>query len=674
MPVISRAVALRGAALLLLTACAGSTLDGGGADPGADAPPPVCVAPAGPAPDFLTRLGCASDFDLLASRPLDASIPGARSAKTVIDRSDAMALYVQNSNKYAIHQQFCVDHLSGHGHPVVGDLSTFNTTEYYSPDRRFMLGAVTRYDGPGVWTYEIAPYDTATADMVATAFRIVRDASFLGAELRFHPTSASVERLVKDLPADVPVVTSDDIFKGITYQPLNLGTAAGLLRFLRVADLEAQTAFVGPRDVVVLDRVPNDISAVAGLVTTEYQTPLSHVNVLAQNRGTPNMALKGATDDPALKALSGQWVRLTVGAFDFQVVAVSKDDADAWWESHKPPAVKVPSLDLSVVDLTDVGAIPFPDGIAAFGSKAAHFAELSRMDPAVVPVPKAFAIPVYWYRQFEHANGFDQELSALLADPAVQSDPATREARLAALRAHMEAGTLDPALVAAVKEKVGAEYPGQKLHFRSSTNAEDLDGFTGAGMYTSQPYDPAKPSKSIENAIRKAWASLWNFRAFEERSYRGIDQTAVAMALLVHRSFPAEDANGVALTANMFDEFEPGFWINVQKGGTSVVLPPAQTTTDEFLYFWYYPGQPMAFVAHSSLVGPGEAVLTAKQAYLLGGALDAIHQHFAKWYRHGGAFYAMDVEFKFNTDAGDPAPRLWIKQARPHAGWGGTGQ
>ena len=34
--------------------------------------------------------------------------------------------------------------------------ATFNTSEYFAPDRRFLLGAVTYYTGPGVWALEIA--------------------------------------------------------------------------------------------------------------------------------------------------------------------------------------------------------------------------------------------------------------------------------------------------------------------------------------------------------------------------------------------------------------------------------------------------------------------------------------------------------------------------------------
>ena len=46
----------------------------------------------------------------------------------------------------------------------------------------------------------------------------------------------------------------------------------------------------------MLDAVPNDISIVAGQITAEFQTPLAHINVLSVNRGTPNMALRGALE------------------------------------------------------------------------------------------------------------------------------------------------------------------------------------------------------------------------------------------------------------------------------------------------------------------------------------------------------------------------------------------
>jgi hypothetical protein len=68
-------------------------------------------------------------------------------------------------------------------------------------------------------------------------------------------------------------------------------------------------------------------------------------------------------------------------------------------------------------------------------------------------------------------------------------------------------------------------------------------------------------------------------------------------------------------------------------------------------------------------------VLSHAQTYALGQALSAIHSTFYPVYGGTGGFYGMDVEFKFDDDwDGDPGdePRLWVKQARPYPGWGGS--
>ena len=213
------------------------------------------------------------------------------------------------------------------------------------------------------------------------------------------------------------------------------------------------------------------------------------------------------------------------------------------------------------------------------------------------------------------------------------------------------------------------------MRFRSSTNAEDLDGFTGAGLYTSQSGDPDDPRRPVLDAVREVWASVWNFRAFEERTYRSIDHDTVGMALLVHRSFPDEEANGVALTANPFDTsgLEPGFYVNVQLGERFGGQPEPGVTTDQFIYHYDMPGQPIVFISHSNLVPAGQTVLTTTQTYELGQALDAIHSHFYETYgptaADPAAWYAMDVEFKFDGLPGEE-PALYIKQARPHPGRG----
>ena len=112
------------------------------------------------------------------------------------------------------------------------------------------------------------------------------------------------------------------------------------------------------------------------------------------------------------------------------------------------------------------------------------------------------------------------------------------DGKLKALRNEMKVAAVDPALMATVTTKLKADYPGVRMRFRSSTNAEDLDGFTGAGLYTSKSGELDNPNSPVDAAIKAVWASIWNSRAWQERQWRSIDHKAVGMALLVHRSFP----------------------------------------------------------------------------------------------------------------------------------------
>jgi hypothetical protein len=671
---MKRALLVSASALLLLVGCGG------------DEAPKCQIAAGAAAPDFLQRLGCVDDFKALASEPLDATIPGARSVKVVLDQLDNDALYFQNSEKFKIHFNFASKYLSGPSHPLVPPLSEFNRTQYTSSERRFILGAVTFYEGPKVWALEVAPYDTASPAMITKLYQAVKKQVFFGPSLYFHPTSQGVELQAKMVGGGVRIKTTEELFAAIDYQPLNPGTAVGKLRFVHSADLV--TTYVGFRDIVVLDTSPGDISVVAAIISEEFQTPLSHINVLAQNRGTPNMGLRKAMSNPQLLALDGKWVSLTVGLFEYTIKEVTMAEADAWWEAHRPVMVTLPAIDTTVTDLRDIDKvvvegpeIPLRQailtGTRAFGAKSAGYSVLSKTEG--VPSRKAFAIPATYYLQFMQQNGFFARLDTLFADPEFRDKAEVRDLKLRDLRTAMLLAPVDAGFQALLKEKLQRDYPGLTIRFRSSTNAEDLDGFPCAGCYDSHTGDPADWEGSLLMAVKKTWATVWKYRTFEERSYHSIDHKSVGMALLVHHNFPMEEANGVAVTANPFDQagLEPGFYINVQSGGEAeVVKPPPGVTSDEFLYQFTYPGQPIIFLSHSNLIPAGMTVLTREQTFQLGTALEAIHKRFSPAFgpeAGNKGWYAMDVEFKFDDEGGTGGATLYVKQARPYPGRGGSG-
>jgi hypothetical protein len=309
-------------------------------------------------------------------------------------------------------------------------------------------------------------------------------------------------------------------------------------------------------------------------------------------------------------------------------------------------------------------------GLTRYGSKGTNYAALYDIGQDVVPIQNGFVIPFYYYNQFMTENGLWDEIRALTEQPE-WSDPNYRQEQLLLFQEHIRQTPLDPAVSALVRDTFTTLFPGEQYErFRSSTNAEDLGTFTGAGLYNSQTGDHSLPPESegsVEWAIKEAWLNIWNPRAYEERSYYGIDQFSCGMALLSTPNFEDEEANGVAITANIFDPsgLEPAFYVNVQYLDAEVVQPDLGVLPDAYLQYFYLPGAPVTYISHSTLIPEGFTVLNNDQIHNLGVALDAIHRQFMPVYGNDDEWYGMDVEFKFDDKNSPGTSELYVKQARP---------
>jgi pyruvate,water dikinase len=526
------------------------------------------------APDSLARIECMADYQALSSEPLDTSIPGARSVKVVLDRGTDGALYFQNSRKFTIHYEFASARLSGSGKPLVPSLAEFNQTEYYAPDRRFLLGAVTYYEGPKIWALEIAPYDTASAELITALHAQVAASAWFGPALAFHPTSAAVAVEAAKL-SGIRVVTTDEIYQGIGYQPLNLATAMGKLRFLSAADLA--NTYVSYQDIVVLDNVPNDISV--GQRDHHRGVPdaaLAHQRAV-QNRKTPNMGLKGATTNTTLRALEGSG-RAHVSATAWSVREVTSSRGRGllggqapraggaagrghgharpprhrarWWWSRPRSRCATRSRPPS----------------RAFGGKCAHYAVL------------------YAHRRRPHAQGLLHPGLPLRPVHGGQrplrsrsprcwptrrfrTDAAVRDTQLAALRDAIEAAPSIRRCRTRCGPRSRPTSPGSRCASAAAPTARTSTGSRARAATSRTPaIRPTGSTCSTPSARPGPALAVPHLRGAR---YYGIDHTSVVMALLVHHNFPDEEANGVAVTANPFDPsgLQPGFYVNVQHGG-----------------------------------------------------------------------------------------------------------
>lgn len=619
-------------------------------------------------PEHVADLTCHNDYALLGSEEdVFGTFSHTRTVNVLIDRQNQDRVYFINTKKWWLHFDFTYFVVEGHPTSTVGSPeyasahAQFNLLNYQSAERRYVLGKIVEYLDQDRLVYELAAGDNADARLLSAAFARVKARLFDGERLLYRPVSNGQEQLALTLDGKVPLVTTAELFAGQTFQPLNKGTSYGYLRFRKLAQLAGQRVL--PVDIVVLDRVPNDLTVVAGIVTAEFQTPLSHINVLSKNRGTPNMALVGAWTKDTLRAHEDQLVKLTVTPYEWSIETATLSAAELYWENRRPKEALVPRHDLSVQGIVDLSSADATH-TGSIGAKAANFAELLRLKPPLsalevrVPSP-AFAIPFSAFDQHMTQNGLWERLEALR-----DSGGTDLEKALFQLRWDLYNAKMDPALLEALGQLARARFPDTKVRFRSSTNVEDLAEFSGAGLYTSVGASLKDGPSALENAVKTVWASVFGYGAFVERDFYRVDHRRVMMGVLVHAAFPDELANGVALTMNLFTPLRPAFYINSQVGDISVANPTGEAIPEQILWYTYLEDQPQNYqVLTRSSVTAGEPVLADSEYAELASFLTVVHAHFRPLYCQGDPSCAIDVEFKLS-----PKHQVVVKQARPLKG------
>lgn len=604
-------------------------------------------------------------FELMAHTEDLPGAQGVREVKFMIDLARGDIAYV-NQNQHQFHY-----HFTRAAWGYLGTNFQFNQETYFSNQRRFLAGSVVTHDNyqdgdqTGIYTMEFWPTDPVSANHVIYAVAKVRQTmGFAEGRLAYHPSGETQRALYEREKssydnAGTPIIATEQLFGNQTFAPLNAGVGFGRLRVVDGSNTTPLTA----RDLVIFENIPNDLPHVAGVITVQPQTPLSHVNLRSKQNNTPNAYIRDALTNPAIQSLIGKNVRFEVVDDRYTI----REATDAEIEEHiatiRPTEVQQPGRDLSVQDIVPLATLRTA-AQTAYGAKAANLGELARILPDE-QVPDGYAVPFAFYDEFMRANGFYEDAEQMMAEAAFQADPATRERQLAIFRNRIERGTvpeqirteLDQTLLA-----LRAEH-GQERGFRarSSTNNEDLVGFTGAGLYESYTHRPEEGR--LENTIRQVWAGLWTFRAFEEREFWRIDHFQAAMGVAIHPNFDDEQANGVAITKNIFDPNWEGFYVNVQVGEDLVTNPGPNDVPDEFLISAIGQNREWEtqFIRYSNLTADGQLVMNTGHVGELVSAMRTIQRHFRQVYDAlGDPDFAMDIEFKV-----DAMGQLVIKQARP---------
>lgn len=632
-----------------------------------------------PVGERLRYLRTPGDYAALAE---GATELGIESVKFVVDLTAPDLVHLLSSARWPLHYTFVRERV--YREPALNRCdptenaqfyqgwSDFSATEYYQVEgRRFLLGTLSRHGGAGLHAVEYTFGDVITGDQMRDGYFGVLAHTRVPHDWVLRPQDDDQVQKVRSIEGSVPLVGPNAPFEGVTYQPLTEGLGYGTLRFIPAGELA--TAALGPDIIVVTDDVPNDIPLVGGLITEAFQTPLAHVNVLSQNRGTPNASLKDARIE--LAGSLDQLVRLDVTAAGLLVAPADPGEAAAFWSSRAPSQLVAARLDTSVRGVQPLAQHGFAS-LPAIGAKAAQLAQLGTerapwcgsTDRIVTP-KTPFAVPLVHSLEHLAASGARALLAELRTQSDFIADPSVRAAGLAQVRQKILEHPVDATLVLEVEAAVRARFGTARVRFRSSSNTEDLPGFNGAGLYTSTSAELGDASRSVEAALRTVWASLYNARAYDERAYARIDDASVAMGVLVHEAFLAEQANGVAVSRNVLEPTRGDiYYLNAQAGEASVTNPAPGVATEQLVYRW---GRepPILYQSDSSLLSAlgtsATKVLSVQEVMDISCALRTVHDLFAPVIDPDGAdpWFAMEVELKLiGADR-----RLLIKQARPHS-------
>jgi pyruvate, water dikinase len=491
---------------------------------------------------------------------------------------------------------------------------------------------------------------------------------------------------------------------------MNAGQAYGQLVVLTVDDVKSETPkykSLSPLSIPVFAELPLDMSVVAGAITLQQQTLLSHVQLKSRARGTPNLdisELQGGMSNALLaKFKDGDWIHLNLSA-DGKIVIEPSNEAQAldFYNSKKMIEMNLEAdvLDKMIRSNEEMGSKDF----VRVGSKAANYAELANLlnTPEKTVVRPSHGIPFYYYQEFLDSNpAIQSAIDSILRDPLMNKVAKVeyRKAKLEALQALMtsEATVVSEKLIEELIKMFDgmrtAKGKPRKIKLRSSTNSEDLPNFNGAGLYTSASYDPttkgvekpyAEKRASLIKALKTVWASVWNLRAYDERAYFRIPHAQVRMGMQVNPSYPNENADGVIVTKNMSGSKEftgPGVYVEVQRGGEYSVTNPVAGIKPQKILINYDPANPLNTAAYKIHILQNsniaddfltilpqdnpQPVMTNEEIKDLTYQVMKAHLHFGPMLDPNNKDFSLDLEFK--VDSEDTGKRqIYLKQARPY--------
>jgi Pyruvate phosphate dikinase, AMP/ATP-binding domain len=609
---------------------------------------------------------------------------GAGFVKFSIILTQPGTVYFQDSNLFPFHYNFASQHLE----PFLGMTATqFDAVSLRRSGQQVVLGAVIipptgeREYGIQFVGYDPYPKEDVKAWIDAVKASVIANPDATAVYIPSFEQKARAE-LDREWFASQGIEV-DGIERWIQSDSIySHGWAFGRLVFVPGGEIgEAYAAGVlKPADVLLTDGVPAEVPFVAGILSLSAATPNSHVAILARNQRVPFAWISRESEQQRVQALVGREVLVRASVTNGLRVSAADEGLSSQVRAQilklkQPPPVSIRARKPFGALSADPTSLT-PRDIMFFGGKAANFGLLRRTIPDRSPKAIAFSFDL-WSQFMSNVNPdsgltLREEIEQRLGGFTYPPDIAAASAALDEVRdlIRKKVKFTDTQKSAILDALTGAGFQSTRmLRFRSSSNVEDTEQISGAGLFESfngciadsldgndtgpcgcAPEEPNE--KTVLSAIEKVYASFYNDNAWLERLRFGIRESTVGMAVLVHENAPDADemANGVVTITRRRDSQSVEFELKIvsQYGAISVTNPEGGAKPEIVLGGQSgAQGEPYVYTQqHSDLVPLGANVMTWEADYReLTALLVQVAEGYARLFPTKKTF-TLDLEFK----------------------------
>ncbi|MEU1116850.1 MULTISPECIES: PEP/pyruvate-binding domain-containing protein [unclassified Streptomyces] len=645
-------------------------------------------------------------------RTLSGVLAGHPYLKVVVDRAEN-TWHLLDTAAHPFHVNYIATHVLGMDLAQLdADLDAFNASVYMDPGRRFLLGVLslhTEHEAEGrertFLVLETTEADTMHGELLAFFYDFVRERVDGRLPLLLKPANhGQEEELAAISELRVPRILSHELFGSRTRTPLNPGEATGRLRFFRTDEEYARAeAGLGWADIVAMPCLPDDVPRVAGFLNTAPITPLSHTNVLASGWGIPNAIVCDLEQLVERDGLDGAWIRYRVREDEISLERLEAEPelrAPAWHQQRirlEPPLLAdVPVLSLHrlrsadrdrygtkaanlgelhhvldsrTADLIAFYGRPRPPREDLYGHLAARFglpapsagelrSTAADFVAATVGAPDGVALPFALQQHFLASSpalqqGIGKLKMALELDATDVLDSLCLQ-----LQQLIRQTPVPESVVRRICQAFPAPVASRgRLVVRSSSNAEDLPGFSAAGVYDS--VTTVHGTGELLDAVRQVWASMLSPRSVRLRHQVGISLDDTYMGVIIQEYVPAS-LGGVLVTCNPTrrEDFR-NVYLNCSPGSPEQVVE-GSVLPQQYLYNTVEGGGRTV-----ALGSWGEALSAGTRAKLADLSLTGrlLQSHFSGSHFGGGDVdKPLDIEWLM-TERGD----FRLVQIRPYA-------